>query len=451
MWFFVQILFAGILTSFFFFPVEFTVLPGINTKMMLAAAGLFFAGGSVLKTRFFGIPRELMWLIIFSSSVSLVSLLSITLNQTPDVTYVSYIVSFSVWLSAAFAVCSCIRAVHGRIDVQLILNYLIVVSLFQCIIALVIDQNPSVQRFVDSYIIQGQDLMHEINRLYGIGAMLDVAGLRFSAVLVTIAFFLSELKTSLKTGTRFLYILSFCIITVIGNMIARTTLTGAAIGMAFIIIGMFFSKPDSSGTYRLLFFNRTAVFSWLLVIVIGVFLSVYLYNTDMYARRQFRFAFEGFFSLVEKGHWETTSTDKLQTMVVFPETIHTWVIGDGYFMNSRYDENYLGDATDQGFYMGTDVGYLRFIFYFGILGLIPMMGVIVYSAIVCMRHFKEERWVFILVLLVGLVVWLKVSTDVFLFFALFLSAAAIKEGDLESARKTKERKIRSLGSTTIPS
>ena len=140
----------------------------------------------------------------------------------------------------------------------------------------------------------------------------------------------------------------------------------------------------------------------------------------------FRFAFEGFFSLAEKGYWEVDSNEILKNMIVFPETLHTWILGDGYFMNSRYDINYLGDSTDQGFYMGTDVGYLRFIFYFGFTGLIPMFGVILYSAVVCMRHFREHKLFFLLALLVGLIVWFKVSTDIFLYFALFLSAAALQ-------------------------
>ena len=166
---------------------------------------------------------------------------------------------------------------------------------------------------------------------------------------------------------------------------------------------------------------------------IGIAVCVVLYNTDPKARSLFRFGFEGFFSLVEKGHWETSSTDTLQSMVVFPETLHTWLLGDGYFANSRYDPNYLGNTTDQGFYMGTDVGYLRFIFYFGIPGLLAMMGVIIYSTIVCARHFRQERFLFVLVLLVGLAVWFKVSTDIFLFFALFLSAASLKEKDAPDA------------------
>ena len=165
---------------------------------------------------------------------------------------------------------------------------------------------------------------------------------------------------------------------------------------------------------------------------IGIAICVPLYNTNPQAHKLLRFAFEGFFSLAEEGHWEVSSNEKLKTMVVFPETMHTWIIGDGYFMNARYDENYLGDSTDMGFYMGTDIGYLRFIFYFGILGLIPMIGVIVYSAFVCMRHFPRERLFFLLAMMVGLIVWFKVSTDIFLYLALFLSAAALKDKETQT-------------------
>lgn len=418
-----QILLVGILTSLFFFPFEFMALPGINTKMMLAVAGLVFAAFYLVRRRSFSIPMELLVLVFIAGAVSLVSLLSITINQTPDTAYVSYIVSFSVWLSAAFAVCCCMKAVHREIGVQLVLNYLTGVCVFQCIMALLIDSYPAVQSFVDRYIAQGQDLMHELNRLYGIGAQLDVAGARFSAVLTGIGFYLSEVSKPLKPGTRVIYIISFLVISIIGNMIARTALVGVAVGLGFIILGQIFRPSDYTSNQK-----QMAFFTWVGVLAIGILICVVLYNTNLQARHLFRFGFEGFFSLVEKGHWETSSTDRLvQTMVVFPETLHTWIIGDGYFLNSRYDVNYLGDATDQGFYMGTDVGYLRFIFYFGIVGLIPMMMVILYSAYVCAKHFRREAWLFVLATLVGLIVWFKVSTDIFLFFALFLSAAALQE------------------------
>lgn len=417
-----QILITGILVSFFFFPVEFTFFPGVNTKMMEAVLGLACLAMELGRRRSLDVSVELLMLVVLAAGVSLASFLSITINQTPDSSYVSYVVSFSVWLSAAFFVCSLIKSVHGKIDVQMVVNYLTVVCLAQCILSLVIDNSPGFSRWVDSYFICGQELAQKVKRIYGIGALLDVGGARFSTVLAGLGFILSEVSRTLKPGQRVYYLVAFLVISVIGNMIARTTLVGMAVGLVFVVLGQFFRSSDYNSNSK-----QMAFFTWVLVLMAGIVVCVILYDTNPQARRLFRFAFEGFFSLVEKGHWETTSTDKLQTMVVFPETLHTWVIGDGYFENSRNDINYLGDATEEGFYMGTDVGYLRFIFYFGIVGLIPIMGVVIYSAVICMRHFREEAWLFVLALLVGLIVWLKVSTDVFLFFALFLSAAALQD------------------------
>ena len=414
-----------LLVSFFYFPFEFVALPGFNTKMMLAVLGFVFMGMELVKKRSFSISREFLFLLLFAASVSLASLLSITLNQTPDTTYVSYIVSFSVWLSGAFAICCFIRAFHGSISVQLVLDYLIAVALMQCVAALWIDSSPNMARMVNSTINFGQNVSIETKRLYGFGATLDVAGARFSAILVGIGFFLSEIKEKLPLHRRALYILSFLLISILGNMIARTTMVGMVIGLVITFVGIVF-KPADDGNDK-----TAAVLSWMFILILGTLVCTYLYNTDPNARKLFRFAFEGFFSLAEKGHLEVSSNEKLKTMVVFPETIHTWIIGDGYFMNTRYDINYLGNATDQGFYMGTDVGYLRFIFYFGVIGLIPMMGVIIYSAVICMRRFREEQLLFLMALSVGLIVWLKVSTDILCFFALFLSAAAMLQESVE--------------------
>lgn len=259
-----------------------------------------------------------------------------------------------------------------------------------------------------------------------------MAGARYSAVLAAMGFYLSEIAEPLSDKRRILYITAFIVITVIGNMIARTTLIGTLLGLGIILIGFLFKPTLPGENYKV-----TSFLTWMIILTAGITACVVLYNTDPAARNLFRFGFEGFFSLAEKGHWETTSTNKLvESMIVFPETLKTWVIGDGYFLNAVLDANYLGSSTKYGFYMGTDVGYLRFIFYFGIIGLIPMMGVIIYSAIICMRHFPQEKLLFFLALLVGLIVWFKVSTDIFLFFALFLSAAALQEPSKEQHTTT---------------
>lgn len=416
-----KIILTILITSFYFFPVDFTFLP-FNTKNLLAAVGIIFVIIELVRTKDFSIPRQLLILLLISSMVSIMSLISITYNQTPDDTYVTYIRSAVIWLSGAFAVVYIIRAVHGRIDVPIMVHYLIGVCLFQCVSALLINFIPSVREFVDHYIQQGQNILIKMGRLYGIGASLDVAGSRFAAVLVAIAFLIASSPKRVSIGMSTFYFLSFIVITIVGNMIARTTIIGTVIGIIWIILASFILPKNHQ--------RDNVAIKGIIIIAILVGLtgfSVVLYNTNPDVKDLFRFAFEGFFNWVESGDWQTDSTNKLQSMVIWPEELRTWLIGDGYFANSRYDPNYLGDATDQGFYMGTDIGYLRFIFYFGILGLVWMIAVIAYSAFVCADCFKSYSWLFVMALLVGLIVWGKVSTDIFLFFCLFLSTAALQE------------------------
>lgn len=404
---------TGALVSMYFFPFEFMALPGVNTKMVEAALGVVFFIAYLVKIREFRLPKSIFVVILLSCIVSLVGLFSVTFNQTEDYTYATYIVSALVWMGGAFFVCRAIHFVHGRIDIPLVVNYLIVVCVFQCAMAMLIEYVPAIQIAIDSTIRQGQTMLKEMHRLYGVGASLDIAGSRFSVVLVAIVILLT--KHSPKDGklTAFGYYFAFFIILIIGNMIARTTLVGVALGILYLCI--FLIAPNHHNNNK----------SWLIgsllsVMAIFVPLSVFLYETVPSMNELFRFAFEGFFSMAEEGQWEVSSTTKLETMIVFPETLKTWVIGDGYFLNSRYDINYLGNSTVGGYYMGTDIGYLRFIFYFGVIGLSSMIAVMAYSAVSGAVKNREYSMIPFFTFLVGMIVWFKVSTDVFIALILFL-------------------------------
>lgn len=417
-----KIILTVLVTSFFFFPFSFSFFPSQNTKNLLAVAGLVFVIMELVRRKDLSVPRELLILLFLSGMVSLLSLISITYNQTPDTTYVSFIRATAIWLSSAFACVYIIRAVHGRIDVPLVVHYLIGTCLFQCVAAMLIAFIPAVQQFVDTYVQQGQMLLQDLGRLYGIGASLDVAGSRFAVVLIAISFLLVSPTQNNANGMAVFYTLSFIIISVVGNMIARTTTIGMVIGVVWFLSAPFITRQriqfDSS-------FGKG--FSIILTGVALILVSILLYRAFPEVKELFEFGFEGFFSFFETGEWQVDSNDTLRDMIVWPEELRTWIIGDGYFLNSRYDPNYLGDAPIGGYYMSTDIGYLRFIFYFGIAGLVWIIAFITYSAYVCCKYFKEYTGLFVMALLVGLVVWAKVSTDIFLFFAIFLCAAALQE------------------------
>lgn len=412
---------TGVATSFFYFPTTLAFLPSsVNTKMVLALIGLFIILYQSINRRIFNIHKDILWLSVFAGVVSIIGLFSVVYNGTQDYAYATYIVSMWVWLSGAYTVVSLMKYVHGDVDVKLICKYIIGVCVFQCVISQVIDASPAICNFAKMLMGDNKTWIESVNRLYGIGAELDTAGIRFSIALVMTAYLAMDCKAS---KDQLLYIVAFLIMTVLGSMIARTTYVGCVIGFIYLFI--------ASGIWRFQMKTSMSKIMGILIVllIIAVPLCVYFYNTDPRFYKLLRFAFEGFFNLAERGEWSLASNEKLKSMIVFPETLKTWIIGDGYFGNPYNSDPYYVGGYIEGWYMGTDIGYLRFIFYFGLIGLLSFVFFIIYSTRLCVRAFPEYKIMLFFILLVGLVVWLKVSTDIFLVFALFICLSVMQSSD----------------------
>lgn len=418
---FLYIFFTAILTSFFYFPFSFKALPGVNTKLALAVMGLAVLLVNMSKRRNSLFDKDVLVLSVIAAFVSIIGWASITINNTPDTAYATYLVSMWVWIAAAYFVCFVMKQVHGRISLQIVVNYLVAICVAQCFFALLFDMNPSAKLFIDTYVEQGQTFMTEVKRLYGIGAALDVAGIRFSAVLLLITYVSCSIKCTF--GEYFVYVSAFIIITVVGNMIARTTMVGEGLSALLLVIMLFYNHHeymDRAMSFLKVFF---------LVLVFAIPVLALLYNTNQQVHHNLRFAFEAFFNFFEYGEFATASTDKLQTMYVFPDNLKTWIIGDGYFSSPRDVDPYFIGKIVGGYYMGTDVGYLRFIFYFGIIGLIAFSAVIIKAGTMIMKIYPDNKIVFVFLMLVNFICWFKVATDLFLIFALFGAQKLLQEDD----------------------
>ena len=377
---------------------------------MLAVVGLLVAGWQAIERKNGRLSKDFFVITIIATIFSFISFYSVTYNNTEDYAYATYFISMWVWFFAAYAACYTIAQTNGTVSVKIITDYLTGVAVFQCVIALMINFIPAVKGFVDTYVETEIELMDRINRLYGIGAALDVAGGKFSAILLMIAVTISN-NDSLKQNRKVLAIYSACfvIIGVIGSMIARTTTIGMILAIVYII-------------YRTGIWKRQIKYSnikfWrvlLVVMFVLVLVCIYFYNTSPGFRQFFRFGFEGFVSLVETGKWQTGSTEVLQSMVVYPESLKTWVIGDGLMWDSG------------GYYMRTDIGYLRFIFYCGIIGLFAFSSMFIYLTSTCYKKFPQEKHLFLLLLMLVFLLWAKVSTDLFLVYAIFLCLPMIQK------------------------
>lgn len=406
------ILLSVILTSGYFFPFNF--LSNLNTKMFMAGVALALLGIRLAKNRDAKIDKDLFVLSLWGIGVSLASIIATTYNSTQDYSYLSYVVSMWVWMGGAYTLIKCIEWLNGRITLELVCDCIIAACVMQCTLAFLIDQYPWVANVANMICpgLRGIEKYTE-GRLYGIGCAFDVAGIRLACGVTILAFMTYRhiQKPELPKYRIIWYFISFVIITVFGNMISRTTLMGCILYIVYFIGLIMFGSNQIA--------NRRLVYCLLLCIIIAIPCVTFMYNTNPAFHSYLRFGFEGFFSLVEKGEWDVQSNEVLWTMYRFPETLKTWIIGDGYMLSAEYDPYYTGPIY-LGFYKGTDVGYIRFLYYFGLIGLIPIVMQMITATSICFHRLPAYRIISISLLLVNLICWFKVTTDAFSAIAIFV-------------------------------
>lgn len=389
------------IVSGYYFSFSFKFLPSVNTKMMLAGIGLALAIYQACHKHQVTFSKELMGAAGFAFVFSFICFIAADYNNTDDYSYATYFLSFFTWLAGGYTVCAVIRVFYKKITLRLLVNYLAFVCALQCALAILIDRIPAFQLFVNTFFLGGE-FYQSAGRLYGIGAALDPAGIRFAIVLLLITYILLEDESLRKDRKGMIaFIICFFLISVLGNMISRTTIVGTVMGFIYIIY--------STGIYRLVIPVRNIRFYFILTVLLILFvtIAVYFYYTDTSFHANIRFAFEGFFNWAEEGEWRTNSTDTLNNLMwIWPEDLKTWIIGSGKFGLFAY---------------GTDIGYCRFILYCGLIGFSTFGLFFVYNAFVFADRFPSFRLISIGILVLSFIIWMKVATDIFLIYALFYS------------------------------
>ena len=411
-----------ILTSFYIFPFEPVAMPGINVKFVLACLSIPLVLIQTVRKRDSKFDKDLLTIFLYSLPISLFSWISNIYNETYDYSFNYYFVSIFAWMGAAYFVVSVIKHVHNALSIKLVANYLIGVCCIQCVLSQIMVYNPVIGDFIDGLMATGGEaFMGDAgDRIHGLGCALDVAGGRFAAILLMNAFLMTKATRRIEI---YFHTIAFLIIAVLGNMIGRTTSVGVI--MCFVY---WCSDALLIREARKEYINHLGM-----LLLIAIPIMVILYNTNDVFYKNIRFGFEGFFALAEKGKWDTNSTNILtQNMVVFPDNMKTWIIGDGYGANPKHDPYYIGPAY-HGFYMGTDIGYLRFIFFFGVLGMFSMIAMFIGFYRLCCNRFATYKNMILLLLVLNLIIWCKVTSDLLPVFAMLLCVSK-EENDAAEQR-----------------
>ena len=392
----------GVLITCSYYSFDLAAWPsGPNTKMIVAVIGLLWFGYDALlrrNSRTVQLPQVMVVGLLFAGLYSIINIFAIEFNATDDYSYANYVTTFLVWIFSVYPAIALIRLTHGEVTLPLITYYLVAVTLFQCVTGLLIDNNPEFDEFNGKIVVWNMDFYDRINRIRCFSAALDAAGVRFALVLILIMAVLGRDETVYSNKRVLFYLLlSFFVISGIGNMVSRTTITGSGVGLLLWIIYMFRSRRTRSS-------SGYVVATFLALLVLTSVVGIYLYNTDEYYNNLIRFAFEGFFNLVEKGEFTTDSTEVLESMWKWPSDTKSWIIGTGIYGTWAY---------------GTDIGYCRLILYSGLTGFVVFALSFVYYAYYFARKYPRYIWLFVGYLAMTFIVWVKVSTDIMMIYAFF--------------------------------
>lgn len=284
-----------------------------------------------------------------------VSSLSILINESFDLYYPRYAISVVIGFYSFYLVAALFYHIYGKMSFKKVSDYFVLSECVFLAIALLSFTSPGLYEYLNSLqkfneISQNAMDRTEGARLISIGAQFFTASIinGFSLIIIALNFLFCRMS-NMRT---ILYFLSFIFITVVGMMMGRSTMIGAFMGLGLIIYALIGGNRNN---HKLLIsFVSTTFILYLTYVCI---LSSYTSDFEELAE----FGFETFINYNSGQGFNAHSNERLADMYnTIPDNMKTWIIGD-----AKWSE---GDH----YYMRVDSGYLRGLWYFGILGLIAL-------------------------------------------------------------------------------
>lgn len=349
---------AHTVVFFYVYILSFKFIP-IGTRAIFGLLGLIWFLARLLQDKFeLKVDKYFAKFLTFLSSIGLISIISISFNGTTDTEFAKYVISIIFLIFSSYFVISILEKLNYKLCFKSISEIIVNVVFIQSFMALFMFFLPELQDFLMgiqrfSDLAEEQVDVYKAYRVIGFGTMFFDAGIISGYALILIGI---KIRIYKYTSQQLFFLsLKFLAITTVGLAMARTTMIGAIIALTIIFIPRNYKLTIS------LVKNRFFILFYIAIIPTILISIVFFSYPDLFLSLEpvLDFAFEMFINYADKGSLETDSSNVLKTLFIIPTDIKTYIIGDGYF----------SDPNGNGYYMHTDIGYLRLIYYFGIGGL----------------------------------------------------------------------------------
>lgn len=383
-----------LLFFFYIYPIRFVGIP-LTTRLIFSIIGI---GQLVLRRK---LPKDFFSVLSGLAPIAMVSVVSGLLNRTFDFTFLFYAISNIAIFCSGYFLLSILQTRRDEDSSSNIIMYMVVSICVQTVLTLFINMWGELGEFMSSFIVKDGNEIEVIektigNRFIGFGTSFFGAGAVSGLGLILIVYlYLSNERFNILWG-----VFAYISVLIVGIMLARTTLLGLLVSLLFLCCWR----------WKNINLLRRKIKWLLLFIIILVLMLVLTFN--FVDSQILLWAFELFFNWLEYGRFTSDSTEQLQGMYIWPDSLTTYLIGDGFY------------NLKDGYYMGTDVGYLRLLFYGGIpivaafffypiwiiyktmkLGISPMLSYLLmtlffYVLLLNMKGLIDLNFVFILIYMI---------------------------------------------------
>lgn len=281
--------------------------------------------------------------------LAIFSFITIFLNQSWDFYFIKWYIFFVFKVFACVAMMLLAKKYFSELNYNTIIKILFFCGALQIALSLLMWIVPGTQDMLYKTLMQGALADEALERtaglrLNGYGTNFFGAGAIHGFILLSSVLLL---QNKIKAINNIVGIVLFIFIFAISMMMARTTL----IGFAFSLVLLLLIRKPNFAIFKLLIY---ILCSAAVCILILRGLSPQVLERFDYV---ITFGFEMFINYFNGEGLSTSSTDGMMRMYVFPDNSFTWLFGDGFWETAR---GY--------YYKGTDIGWCRMIFYFGLIG-----------------------------------------------------------------------------------
>lgn len=403
-------IFPTIFLFLFIYPQMILGFP-ISSRVLMGAMGIFLVLNKFCSTIFSPFKGSIG--IIFFSVVTGIY------NGTYDFYFVGYVGSMLIILFASYLIITFFQIYKNTtVSIDYLLKIFVIAVLLQSIITVIMFLIPSLGEVLhDVFPIQARETTLEKSfgfRLLGLGTAFFGAGVVNGLALIIIIYL--YLKGCLKR--TLIWITYYLFIFFIGLMMARTTIVGMISSLLFLATWKPLSLKINGKKFK------WAIFLILISIITVIFL---LANAN---ENLLNFAFEFFYTYDKTGSFESASTNDMMTMYRWPSKIGTWIFGDGIF-----------NTPDGYYYMKTDIGFLRLIYYGGL----PIMFAFFYFSWYIILQIKKLgidklfRYFLLICFAYQIVLNFKGLVDINFFFILIFICLFLNKIKRKTNRQSKYR------------